>query len=60
MPRLTQVEFNTIRELLGPALANKVKFQAYTQQVQDPQLRQVFETMSAGCDQKAKQLLGFL
>lgn len=60
MLQLTQVELNTIRELLGPAMANKVKFQTYAQQVQDPQLKQVFETMSAGCDQKAKQLLGFL
>jgi hypothetical protein len=60
LPRLTQMEFNTIRELLGPALANKVKLQNYAQQVQDPQLKQVFQTMSAGCDQKVKNLLGFL
>jgi len=60
VPQLTQVEFNTIREFLGPALANKAKFQTYAQQAQDPQLRQLFETMAAGCDQKAQNLLNFL
>src|SRR5690554_6265449 len=42
LPQLTQMEFNTIRELVGPALTNKVKFQTYAQNVQDPQLKQVF------------------
>ncbi len=60
MARLTTMEFNTIRELVGPARTSSEKFKAYAQGAQDPKVSQLLEQMSKSCDQKVQTLLNFM
>ena len=60
MANLTQVEFNTIRELVGPAMVSKEKYSAFAQQAQDQQVKQLLQQMSSSCEQKVSTLLNFM
>lgn len=60
MPHLTQTEFNTIRELLGPAFTGKAKYGTYAEQAKDPQIKRIFQDMANSCNQKANTLMGLL
>ncbi|NLV92485.1 MAG: hypothetical protein GX030_08875 [Firmicutes bacterium] len=60
MANLTQVEFNTIRELLGPAFTGKNKFTTYAEQAQDPKMQRAFQQLADTCTQKANTLLNLL
>lgn len=60
MANLTQMEFNTIRELVTPARVNMEKFSAFAQTAKDPQVKQLLEQMSSDCEQKISALLNFM
>ncbi len=60
MANLTQMEFNTIRELVGASMVGKQKFATFAQQVQDSQAQQVLQKMSSNCEQKMNTLLNFM
>lgn len=60
MAHLTQVEFNKIRELIGPASTQRVKYRTFAEQTQDQQLKQLFQQMATCCDQKYNTLIGLL
>lgn len=60
MAYISQMEFNTIRELTGSAITGRAKFSTYAQQVDDPQLKQLFQQMANSCNQKINTFLGLL
>ncbi len=60
MAHLTQVEFNTIREFIGPAATGRNKFSTYAEQAQDQQIQQILKQMADGCDQKTNTLMSLL
>ncbi len=56
----TQMELQYLRHLVGEAQLASTKFGTYSEQCQDPQLKQMLQTESAKCQKKADQLMSFL
>lgn len=57
---LSQLEFNTIRELTGASMTGKTKFGFYAEQAQDPQAKQILQQLSSTCGRKVDTFLKFL
>ena len=57
---LKQSELNWIREVVSAHNMTASKLNAYSGQVQDPQLRQMFSTASNGARQAAQNLIQML
>ncbi len=60
MPQLTQMELNTIKELVAKEDVNAKKFQLYAQNCQDSQLKSIFTQESQKAYNDAKTLMNFL
>lgn len=57
---LTQVEFNTIRELLGPATVGLKKMRMFAQSAHSSDVKTFFENAEKDCQNKVNQLMGLL
>ena len=60
MPNLTQMELNTLKELIATADVNAKKFQLYAQNCSDSQLQNFFTQESQMAYNNVKTLMGFL
>jgi len=60
MQGLKQSELNHIREVVSSHLAVSNKLQTYSQQVQDPQIKQMFSQASTKARQSAENLIRML
>jgi hypothetical protein len=60
MPHLSQMELNTIKELVALGDVNAKKFQLYAQNCQDVQLQSILNQESQKSFTNAKSLMGFL
>ncbi|MCL2357710.1 MAG: hypothetical protein FWC70_11285 [Defluviitaleaceae bacterium] len=60
MQNLKQSELNWIREVVSAHNMTSCKLQAYSQQVQDQQIKQMFSTASTEAKQAAQNLLQML
>ena len=60
MATLTQVELNSIREMVAGHKTTAVKLCNYAQQCTDPKIKQMFQTASNEADTSASNLLKML
>jgi phosphoribosylcarboxyaminoimidazole (NCAIR) mutase len=60
MQTLKQSELNWIREVVSAHNMSACKLHSYSEQVQDPQIKQMFSTASSGARQAAQNLLQML
>lgn len=60
MPQLTQMELNTIKELVAFEDVNAKKFQLYAQNCRDNQLQSILNQESQQSFSNAKTLMEFL
>ncbi|MCL1862715.1 MAG: hypothetical protein FWB80_09605 [Defluviitaleaceae bacterium] len=60
MQNLKQSELNWIREVVSAHNMSACKLHAYSEQVQDPQLKQMFSKSSTEAKQAAQNLLNML
>ncbi len=60
MPNLTQMELNTIKELVGVEDVNAKKFQLYAQNCNDSQLQSLFNQQAQQAFSNSKTLMNFL
>ncbi len=60
MPRLSQMELNTIKELVAQEDVNAKKFQLYAQNCHDSQLQSILNQESQKSFNNANNLMGFL
>jgi hypothetical protein len=60
MPQLTQMELNTIKELVLMEDVNAKKFQLYAQNCSDSQLQSVFNQEAQQAYSNTKTLMNFL
>ena len=60
MPNLTQMELNTIKELVAAEDVNAKKFQLYAQNCQDTQLQSLFNQEAQQAFSNSKTLMNFL
>ena len=60
MPNLTQVELNTIKELVIAEDVNAKKFQLYAQNCTDSQLQSLFNQEAQQAFSNSKTLMNFL
>jgi hypothetical protein len=60
MSNLTQMELNTIKELVAAEDLNAKKFQLYAQNCQDTQLQSLFNQEAQQAFSNSKTLLNFL
>ncbi|MGO1468836.1 MAG: hypothetical protein ACTHW2_02305 [Tissierella sp.] len=57
---LTQQELNTVKEIAGAHVTMSNKFEAYSNQVQDPQFKQLFKQSSTDAKTTATNLINSL
>lgn len=57
---LTYQELNSLKEIAGEHLTMSTKFGAYANQVQDPQLKQMFQQASTDAKMTATNLINSL
>lgn len=57
---ITQQELNSVKEIAGGHLTMSSKFGAYATQVQDPQLKQMFQQASTDAKTTATNLINSL
>lgn len=57
---LTQQELNTVKEIAGAHVTMSKKFEAYSNQVQDPQFKQLFKQSSTDAKTTATNLINSL
>ena len=60
MPQLTQMELNTLKELIAGEDVNAKKFQLYAQNCNDNQLQQFFNQEAQQAFTNVRTLMGFL
>ncbi len=60
MPNLTQMELNTIKELVAVEDVNAKKFQLYAQNCNDSQLQSLFNQQAQQAFSNSKTLMNFL
>lgn len=60
MPNLTQMELNTIKELVAMEDVNAKKFQLYAQNCNDSQLQSLFNQEAQQAFSNSKTLMNFL
>ncbi len=60
MPNLTQMELNTIKELVAAEDVNAKKFQLYAQNCNDSQLQSIFNQQAQQAFSNSKTLMNFL
>ncbi len=60
MPNLTQMELNTIKELVAVEDVNAKKFQLYAQNCNDSQLQSIFNQQAQQAFSNSKTLMNFL
>ena len=60
MPGLKQSELNWIREVVSNHQTTSSKLAGYAEQVQDPQIKQMFSQASTKAKQAANQLIQML
>ncbi len=60
MPHLTQMELNTLKEIIATEDVNAKKFGLYAQNCQDSQLQNLLYQESQQAHNNVKTLLGFL
>ena len=60
MSNLTQMELNTIKELVATEDVNAKKFQLYAQNCQDTQLQSLFNQEAQQAFSNSKTLMNFL
>jgi hypothetical protein len=60
MPQLTQMELNTIKELVAMEDMNAKKFQLYAENCRDSQLQSLMTQESQQAFNNARTLMGFL
>ncbi|MDD2629942.1 MAG: hypothetical protein PHV61_07260 [Limnochordia bacterium] len=60
MPKINEIELQSIRHLIGDALTGAKKLSFYAEQCEDPRLKNVFQSGAKGSQQMADKLMGFL
>ena len=60
MPNLNQMELSSIREVVGCHITCANKLDAYANQCQDPQIRQMFQQASQEAHKSAQKLVQML
>lgn len=60
MPQLSQVEVNTIREMVTGHQTMSAKFSTYSNQCQDSQIKQMFQKASTDSKDSAQKLIQML
>lgn len=60
MPQLSQVDLNTIKELVAMEDVNAKKFQLYAENCRDNQLQSILNQESQQSFNNARTLMGFL
>ena len=60
MPNLNQSEFNSIREIAGAHQTMACKLKDYSNQCQDPHIKQMFSQASDSAKQSAQKLTDML
>ncbi len=60
MPQLTQVELQNLRHLIGGHETVANKLEAYAQNCNDPQLKQMFQQDAAAARNSKQKLMAFL
>ncbi len=60
MPQVTQMELNTLKELIATEDVNAKKFKLYAQNCSDSQLQSVLTQESQQAYNNVKTLMGFL
>ncbi len=60
MPQLTQMELNTIKELVATEDVNSKKLQLYAQNCRDSQLQSILSQEAQKSANNARNLIGFL
>ena len=58
--KITQQELNTVKEIAGGHVTMSNKFEAYSNQVQDPQFKQMFKQSSTDAKTTATNLINSL
>ncbi|WP_229768505.1 hypothetical protein [Tissierella pigra] len=60
LSNLTYQELNSVKEIAGEHLTMSCKFEDYANQVQDPQLKQMFQQASSDAKMTATNLINSL
>lgn len=60
LSNLTQQELNSVKEIAGAHVTMSHKFEAYSNQVQDPQFKQLFKQSSTDAKTTATNLINSL
>lgn len=60
LQNVTQQELNSVKEIAGAHLTMSSKFEAYANQVQDPQFKQMFKQASTDAMTTATNLINSL
>ena len=60
MPNLTQVELNSIREVVACHQTAHAKLAQFAEQCQDPKIKQMFQQSSQEASKSANKLLNIL
>ncbi|OLS03063.1 hypothetical protein [Tissierella creatinophila] len=60
LSNLTQQELNSVKEIAGAHVTMSCKFDAYSNQVQDPQFKQLFKQSSTDAKTTATNLINSL
>lgn len=60
LSNLTQQELNSVKEIAGAHVTMSNKFEAYSNQVQDPQFKQLFKQSSTDAKTTATNLINSL
>lgn len=60
MTQLNQQELQNLRHLIGSHETSAKKLEAYAQQAQDPQIKQMFQKSAQDAKNTKQQLLSFL
>ncbi len=60
MPQLNQMELQNLRHFIGSHETAAMKLQAYAQQCQDPQIKQMFQKSAQDAENTKQKMLSFL
>ena len=60
MANLNQMELSSIREVVGCHITTANKLEAYSNQVQDPQIKQMFQQAAGEAHKSAQKLVQML